>query len=1100
MKHPGEGQSTRPGLTPVDFDPFAETAQDTILPLSEAQQEMWAACAMGGEASCSYNQCFPLRFSGDLSVPSLVAALGRLVRRHAALRAVFHRDAERQTVRAEGAVDLPVVDLSGSDGRARQAELARLVDLETHEPFDLERGPLLRAKLIREAPDRHLLILTAHHIVCDGWSAVILVRDLAGLYAAERHGVEPRLPAPARYEDYVTDRAAGAPGEAARTALDWWAERFADAAPALDLPLDRPRPAAKSYRGRQIELRLDEDLCREIRRLGAKNGSTSFATFLAAFEVLLHRLTAQEDFVVGVAVAGQAAIDDGDHLVGHCVNTLPLRVALDPRAGFTEHLRSSRKALVEAQDHAELTFGSLIRRLNLPRDPRRTPLVDMTFNVDRVGAPVQFAGLAVEPLPPPKSFVNFELALNLVDDGHGVTVECAFNTALFDEDTIRRWLGHYETLLRAVVSDPERPILELPILTDEERGQLLAQPAGGRRFPGATCLHRGFEEQVARAPEAIALVLEGLSVTYGELNLRANRLAHHLRSLGVRPDVVVGLCVDRSIEMVVGILGILKAGGAYLPLDPTYPADRLAFLLEDSAVPVLVTEERHLGVLKAPAAAIVCLDRDRETLARASSGNPETKVGPEHLAYVIYTSGSTGKPKGVLVTHNNVARLFEATNAWFGFDSGDVWCLFHSYAFDFSVWELWGALLYGGRLVVVPYWVSRSPEAFHEMLKSERVTVLNQTPSAFRQLIQADLTSGAPAGGMALRTVIFGGEALELQSLRPWFRRYGDARPRLVNMYGITETTVHVTYRPITLRDVEGGAGSVIGIPIPDLQVYVLDPLGEPSPIGVAGEMYVGGAGVAHGYLNRPELTADRFERHPFDADPKARLYRTGDLARRLAGGDLEYLGRIDLQVKIRGFRIELGEIESVIAQHPAVRETTVIAREDDPGDRRLVAYVVTDGGSEGTIEALRTLVRAKLPDYMVPAQFVELAALPLTPHGKVDRKALPLPDQGRPATSRPYAPPRNPTEETIATIWASVLRIERVGIDDNFFEMGGHSVQAAQIMTRLRAAFPLDLPLRLLFQSPTVEGLAAAVDALAWSARGASGPAAGGEREELEI
>jgi amino acid adenylation domain-containing protein/non-ribosomal peptide synthase protein (TIGR01720 family) len=533
------------------------------------------------------------------------------------------------------------------------------------------------------------------------------------------------------------------------------------------------------------------------------------------------------------------------------------------------------------------------------------------------------------------------------------------------------------------------------------------------------------------------------------------------------------LCADRSIEMVVGILGILKAGGAYLPLDPTYPADRLAFLLEDSAVPVLVTEEHHLGGLKAGNAKIVVLDRDREALARRSDENPTTEVGPEHLAYVIYTSGSTGKPKGVLVTHNNVARLFEATHAWYGFDASDVWTLFHSYAFDFSVWELWGALLYGGRLVVVPYWVSRSPEAFHELLRRERVTVLNQTPSAFRQLIQADLASGAPAGDMALRTVIFGGEALELQSLRPWIRRYGDARPRLINMYGITETTVHVTYRPITLADVDGGAGSVIGIPIPDLQVYVLDPGREPTPIGVTGEMYVGGAGVARGYLNRPELTAERFVRHPFDADPTARLYRTGDLARRLAGGDLEYLGRIDLQVKIRGFRIELGEIESVIGQHPAVRETTVIAREDGPGDRTLVAYVVADFGLPETIEELRTLVRAKLPDYMVPAHFIGLAALPLTPHGKVDRKALPAPDPGRRATGRPYSPPRTPAEETMAGVWASVLRIERVGIDDNFFELGGDSILSIQVVARCRQSGLVVSP-RELFKTPTIAALAA--------------------------
>ncbi len=1085
-------------LTPVDFDPFAEGTEERRLPLSEAQQEMWAACAMGGEASCSYNQCFPLRLSGPLSVPAMHAALRALVRRHPALRAVFHRDAEYQTIRADVAIDLPVVDLSSLDDPSRQAETARIIELETHEPFDLEQGPLLRAKLVREAPERHLLILTAHHIVCDGWSAVIAVRDLGALYAAERHGVEARLHEPSSYVSYVRARAAGAPNEAAREALAWWASRFEDASVTLELPLDRPRPPAKSFAGRQIETRLDLPLCREIRKVGARNGATLFATFLAAFEVLLHRLTAQTDFVVGIPVAGQAAIDDGD-LVGHCVNTLPLRVAIDASRGFSEHLRASRKAFVEAQEHAELTFGSLVRRLSLPRDPRRTPLVDLTFNVDKAGAPPEFAGLAVEPLPPPKSFVNFELALNLVDDGQGMTIECAFNTALFDEATIRRWLGHYGTLLRSISTDPDRPILELPILTGEERRDLVTAPGGDpRRFSGATCLHRTFEAQAARDPHAVALTFEGSSITYDALNKRANRLAHHLRSLGVGPDVLVGLCTDRSIEMVVGILGILKAGGAYLPLDPTYPADRLAFLVEDSAVPVLVTQESYAESFGAEATALVRLDGDPETLARASDRNPESEVGPDHLAYMIYTSGSTGKPKGVLCTHRNVARLLEATDAWYGFKADDVWTLFHSYAFDFSVWELWGALLYGGRLVVVPYGVSRQPEAFHELLRRERVTVLNQTPSAFRQLIQADLASGAPVADMALRYVIFGGEALELKSLRPWIRRYGDARPRLINMYGITETTVHVTYRPITLQDLDAGAGSVIGVPIPDLNILVLDALGEPVPIGVTGEMYVGGAGLARGYWHRPELTAERFVRNPFDSRPEARLYRTGDLARRLPSGDLEYLGRIDLQVKIRGFRIELGEIESVIGQHPGVRETTVIAREDDRHDRKLVAYVVAD--SEETTDTLRAFARAKLPDYMIPSHFVRLTALPLTPQGKVDRKALPAPDPAQRPASRPAAPPRTQTERTVAAIWADILRLGDVGVDDNFFDLGGHSVHAAQIMTRLRSTFPLDLPLRLLFQSPTVAGLAAAIDALAWALPGPTVPAGQGHREEFEL
>jgi amino acid adenylation domain-containing protein len=520
--------------------------------------------------------------------------------------------------------------------------------------------------------------------------------------------------------------------------------------------------------------------------------------------------------------------------------------------------------------------------------------------------------------------------------------------------------------------------------------------------------------------------------------------------------------------MVVGLLGILKAGGAYLPLDPAYPKERIAFMLEDSRVGVVLTQKALAGDLAGLAVTAVMLD---EPLTGAAT-NPAPVAGADNLAYVIYTSGSTGKPKGAQITHYNVTRLFEATQDWYRFDQNDVWTLFHSYAFDFSVWELWGALLYGGRVVVVPYWVSRSPEEFRELLIRERVTVLNQTPSAFRQLVQADLAR--PQADYALRTVIFGGEALELQSLRPWFERYGDERPLLVNMYGITETTVHVTYRPIRQADLEAGRGSVIGEPIPDLRVYILDPHGEPVPIGVPGELYVGGAGVARGYLNRAELTAQRFVADRFE--PGGRLYRTGDLARRLASGDIEYLGRIDAQVKIRGFRIELGEIESALGTHPAIREAVVLAREDSPGDKRLVAYVVSTDASADLAEALRAHIRTTLPEYMVPAHFVVLEALPLTENGKVDRRALPAPER---SASQAYVAPRNATEEKLAAIWAEVLKVERVGIHDNFFEAGGHSVLATQVVSRVRAALAVELPLRELFLVPTISGLAVRIDAL---------------------
>jgi amino acid adenylation domain-containing protein len=561
-------------------------------------------------------------------------------------------------------------------------------------------------------------------------------------------------------------------------------------------------------------------------------------------------------------------------------------------------------------------------------------------------------------------------------------------------------------------------------------------------------------------------------LSYRELNARANRLAHALRQKGVQRNDIVGLAVERNADVAVGILAILKAGAAYLPLDPDYPRDRLAFVVGDAKARLVLASSKVRGSLQLEAAE--CLD-----IATAGSGladtNPDVASAPEDLAYVIYTSGSTGKPKGVLVTHANVARLFSATDPWFGFGPHDVWTLFHSYAFDFSVWELWGALLYGGRLVIVPYWVSRDPAAFRKLLVDERVTILNQTPSAFRQLIQADLDE-APAA-YALREIIFGGEALELQSLKPWVERYGDAKPRLVNMYGITETTVHVTYRPITRADIEAGRGSMIGKPIPDLYIRLLDERGEPVPVGVTGEIWVGGSGVANGYLNRPELTAQRFVTDPFDPSGSARLYRAGDLARRLSDGDIEFLGRIDAQVKIRGFRIELGEIETALNAHPMVRQSAVITREARPGDMRVVAYVVVNGGEDLTVSDVRRYLRTSLPDYMIPSFVVTLQSLPLTANGKLDAGALP--DIFRSvgddvALSEPPAPGM---EQLLANIWRETLRVDKVNAGDNFFDLGGHSFLAIRVAVALQGqtGWRMD-PRSLFFQ--TLRQVAAQADA----------------------
>jgi amino acid adenylation domain-containing protein len=598
----------------------------------------------------------------------------------------------------------------------------------------------------------------------------------------------------------------------------------------------------------------------------------------------------------------------------------------------------------------------------------------------------------------------------------------------------------------------------------------VSKPASLARYADSPVLSARFEAQAAKSPDAIAVTCGDERLTYRELDARSNQLAHRLRRAGVGPESRVALSVERSLDLVIGILGIAKAGGAYVPLDPTYPRDRLEFMLSDSGAKVMVTHRVVTAPLSAPSLDVVLIED--------TAGEPTTPVaselGPQHLAYVIYTSGSTGRPKGVLVTQGNVVRLFTATEAWYGFGPSDVWTLFHSYAFDFSVWELWGALLYGGRVVVVPYYVSRSPDAFYELLGREGVTVLNQTPSAFRQLIHAALASTSQRA-LALRYVVFGGEALELQGLRPWFEKFGDERPALINMYGITETTVHVTYRPITWREVRAGLGSVIGIPIPDLDTRLLDERMNPVPEGEPGEIFVEGAGLARGYLNRPELNEQRFPTLSVAGGTATRLYRTGDLARRLPGGELEYLGRIDHQVKIRGFRIELGEIESVIAEHSAVKDCVVIAREDTPGDKRLVGYVATNA-TPALVEELRAKLKDRVPEYMVPAAFVLMPNLPLTQNGKVDRKALPAPDTSRPALETEYTEPEGELENEIAGIWKRLLRISAVGANDGFFELGGSSLLAVESLVELRQKLGRTVPVVTLFQYPTVRGLARAL------------------------
>jgi amino acid adenylation domain-containing protein len=1088
---PAPKRSPTGGLT--DFDPFAEV--EAHFALTEPQREICAATLMGDDANCSYNQCFVLKLHGPLSVESLHTALAGIVRRHEALRISIDLIGESQHVLPEVAVALPVTDLATLDDREREAAIERIVDRETRTPFDLGAAPLWRAEVIREAPDRHQLVFTAHHVIVDGWSSTVLFEDLANLYAADRVGLQATLTPAASFRDFASDQQSPAVVAEMGAALDFWAAQYASGVPTFELPLDRTRPVFKTYTaGRQV-LAIDTALFQTVRTGAAKQGATPFVALLAAFEVLVARLTSVDDFIIGVPMASQAMQANG-HLVAHGVNTIPLRCHVDAEQTFTEHLRAVRRSFLAAQAHQRLTFGTLVQKLRLPRDPGRMPLVSITFN-DKFSSPFDFGDVAVAGVETPRAFYNFELGLTVIDDGDSVVLECDFNADLFDDTTVARWLAHYRRLLAQVVAAPTAPLAALSLLTPAEHAVLVGEGPVPSLVTRDVTLHAGFARQVAATPEAIALIGETacgrVELSYAELDRRAEAVAAYLRTLGVGANQVVGLRVERSPDVVIGILAILKAGAAYLPLDPVYPTERVGFMLQDAAVRVVLTQRALADELAELPATCVCLD---EPLPSAPAVPPVTPATGEDLAYVMYTSGSTGQPKGVRVTHRNVLRLFAATEAWFDFGPTDVWTLFHSFAFDFSVWELWGALLFGGRAVVVPHDTSRDPAAFRALVERERVTVLSQTPTGFCALIEAD--RAAPPGDYALRYIVFGGEVLQLNSLQPWFDRYGDDAPRVINMYGITETTVHSTYRRITRDDLADGKGSVIGVPIPDTRIYLLDAHGRPVPIGVVGELYIAGAGVADGYLNRPELTAARFVPDPFHG---GRVYRSGDLARRLDDDELECLGRIDQQVKIRGFRVELGEIEAAIAQHPDIRQVAVIDREDIPGQKKLVAYLVAGTAPVTLIAELREALRARLPEYMVPAHFLYLDALPLTPNGKLDRKALPAP-QHTPTEPREIVDPRSSSEALVVAVFNEALQRSDVGVFDNFFDLGGHSLMAARVMANLCETARVDLPLRNLFDRPTPEQLAIAIDAISWTAA-SSAPlavASQGEREEIEV
>jgi len=1069
--------------------------------LSSAQQRLWFFDQME-PSSYAFNRPLAFSLSGLLNARVLEQCLNEIVRRHEILRTIFPvvDGQPRQVILPSPSVPFLVIDLSNLPANDREDEALELACDEVRRPFDLACAPLFRAALFRLDEQEHLLTLATHHIAADGWSDGILLREMTVLYEAFNNGdPSPLGELPIQYADYSQWQQSQLEQGTLDQDLSYWTTQLKDLPGPLDLPSDRTRPPVRTYRGRYHNVILPVGLTQSLKELSRREQATLFMTLLTAFKILLSRYTGGKDILVGVPVAGRNQIDT-EHLIGVFINILVLRTDLFGNPSFHELLQRVRKTALEAQAHQDLPFERLVEALQPEHDLSYPPLFEVMFQLRNLpGYELALPGLTARAVELDIGTARLDLELEITEQRHSLECRFIYNTDLFDPATIGRMAGHFHNLLQNIVIDPHQRLSDLTILSDSENEQMLVEWNDTQRAYPNVLIHELFEAQVERSPEAVAVVFEDKQLTYRQLNEQSNQLAHYLRNLGVEPEVVVGICVERSLEMVVGLLGIHKAGGAYLPLDPQYPPNRLACMLQDTHTPVLLTQRRLIDVrrdnnprLSISALSevegldsklkVVCLDSDWKVIARESEENPRANVSGDNLAYVIYTSGSTGKPKGVEVTHRALTNFTASTCASFALVPDDRVLQFASMSFDVAVEEIFPCLIRGSTLVLRTEAMLDSFFVFLQECRDQRITVLD-LPTAYWHELTEKLTSEHLVLSETLRLVIIGGERAVPERLAQWHKAVGN-HVRLLNCYGPTEATVEAT----TWESSGSAAADLpareipIGLPIANVRTYVLDRWSNPVPIGVPGELHIGGVGLARGYLNHPDLTAEKFIPDPFGCESGGRLYKTGDVARYLPSGNIEFLGRIDHQVKIRGFRIELGEIEATLSKHPGVRQSIVLVREDQPGEKLLVGYVVGPKDQALATVELRSFLKQKLPDYMAPLFFVFLDALPLTPNGKVDRKALPAPNHGRPELETAFVPPSSPVEKTLSDIWAEVLKIEQIGLYDNFFDLGGHSLLATRVISRLRDAFRVEMPLRLLFEQPTVAGLAERIDTLLWA------------------
>ncbi|BDA72451.1 non-ribosomal peptide synthetase [Calothrix sp. PCC 7716] len=1100
--------------------PLVPILKDTHLPLSFAQARLWFLDQLEPD-SAAYNIPTAVRLTGSLHVAALQQSFNEIVRCHETLRTTFtSMNGEPVGVIAPvSTLRLTMVELCELPQPQQSAEVSRLTTLEAQRHFDLKSGPLLRATLLRLSPTEHVLLLVMHHIISDGWSMGVLIRELTVLYEAYSSAQPLALPElPIQYADFAHWQRQWLTGEVLQAQLEYWKQQLAGAPPVLKLPTDRTRPPIQTFQGATQSLALTEQLSQALKALSQRHGVTLFMTLLAAFQTLLYRYTGQSDICVGSPIANRKH-SETEGLIGFFVNTLVLRTEVSGNASFSELLARVREVALNAYAYQDLPFEQLVEALQPERNLSHQPLFQVMFVLQNAPMPVlELPELTLNALSMDSTIAKFDLTLSMEDTQQGLVGRLEYNSDLFDAITITRMLKHFHTLLEGIVADPSQCPRDLPLLTEAERLTLLEEwNCTGVDSPKNLCIHQLFEAQVERIPEAVAVVFEDQELTYLELNQRANQLAHYLRSLGVEPDSLVGLCLERSVKMVIGLLGILKAGGVYVPLDPAYPQERLNWILSDAQITVLVTQQHLMATLPQHQMQVVDLDYQWDVIAQQSNSNLEQQIEAENLAYIIYTSGSTGKPKGVPVSHNSIAHHCRHVQQAYTLDASDHVLQFASLNFDASLEQILTTLITGAQLFLRGTDVWTIIEFSHKLLEYG-LTVINVPPAYWEQLVQQWANTPQLIFNHQLKLILVGGDKISLGGLKVW-QQTPARSTRLLNVYGPTETTITATsYEILAQFLADGSAKRVpIGRPFPNRTVYILDTHNNPVPVGVPGELHIGGVGLAQGYLKHPELTAEKFIPNPFSQEAGARLYKTGDLACYLPDGNIEYLGRFDNQVKLRGFRIELEEIEAVLERHPAVQATAVVVQEDSPGDKRLVAYIAPKQVSQIELwsslgeypvydklldyaitnddrrnhsykadirinqnsrpEALkyylRDYLKERLPEYMVPSAFVLLDALPLTPSGKVNRRALPYPGNTEPELSGVYAAPRTPVEEMLVGIWSEVLGLKIVGIHDNFFDMGGHSLLATQVISRVLTIFKVELPLRKLFEAPTVAALA---------------------------